>query len=1052
VYEAYDSPAMYPTIKKTLQIDYSGIVTYEDSKIGQLSSFLYAFSTPITSFASTSIGGANIVDSSQPDSDTIVNALGKLDAWITNAFLLQPPAVKIIEQENNSLYAGVRWVNFPTYSILDKFVPYVTSILFIVGDPGTPNYCTFEMFDTNYFPYKTFIDGISPNFTPLVRFRVFTDFFLTKADHLYTKKAMQAQCFRIVTESGTATFPTTGKVLALENTNGEDTYTTLSIYLPNIKDSYPKDTEIPIKVVYLNRTIPSPNVSYMSSIINTFGAPSAPLYISQDQVTNKDNYIGIEVHKPIYSDQIAQISTPFFSSYRAYYTLQSMLPAYISLDETIVTGFRYGIPDINTIPNFAIPYSNVTFSQDLPYCSSLQTILVTGGSNPVYPGMQWSTSVAAINSAYLVGDQTNDYFRLLYGTSFPITTTPKISSLTLSNTSYTQTRYACASTMNVPQYTGDGWSTCYYISTDVVFLSTTMNLEYQLSCPCQFNDTTYPGDRSTITVDTYYTDIYNVQTNSLTFAISSFQDDFPLNLWISTIADTNTMSSVITDSKTSLPEQKFFYDLQIRGTQTIDTISMIAEQLQVSLTNDAIDSTIGGYSQTNSSITYFFQTEPVHATSTTGIVFQNIVTGAQQVSGIFTPTTSSLFYFDMLGSNIGKNVVSSCFATAYLSKNGYLIGPQSNYNSNVYIYDGTDEVTSLPLPVDITLNLSACTLRLNSNVYQIHDDPKHVYIVAKFQPAAPQTQPNTFYSSLTSTIFIDTVSMNTVSTFDKTTGPNGLRVVSLLPRDDYPVTPDNIEDGVDELGNAGQGLNVTTSGHFAVGYDNVFSIDPSVIYDHTRTLSSIYTDYYSRELLYTNGSYIHSAGFNFSQFNPALIGQPDGVYPDYTYDLVYDENFGYRYASFAYESVVYPEPTPIRYVYVTIKNPSLVSTIQDVRANNTCFPADLVPAYFISSMKVRMHVKALGVYNAGVELLSESSWVNGFTAVDEITFNDEIFDIPACHGASTIGSDIQYKVQINRRLYTKLCPIVRIGISQDGSAYSGEPITFDAVHISLSDI
>ena len=99
-----------------------------------------------------------------------------------------------------------------------------------------------------------------------------------------------------------------------------------------------------------------------------------------------------------------------------------------------------------------------------------------------------------------------------------------------------------------------------------------------------------------------------------------------------------------------------------------------------------------------------------------------------------------------------------------------------------------------------------------------------------------------------------------------------------------------------------------------------------------------------------------------------------------------------------------------------------------------------------------MHVKALGVYNAGVELLSESSWVNGFTAVDEITFNDEIFDIPACHGASTIGSDIRYKVQINRRLYTKLCPIVRIGISQDGSAYSGEPITFDAVHISLSDI
>ena len=98
-----------------------------------------------------------------------------------------------------------------------------------------------------------------------------------------------------------------------------------------------------------------------------------------------------------------------------------------------------------------------------------------------------------------------------------------------------------------------------------------------------------------------------------------------------------------------------------------------------------------------------------------------------------------------------------------------------------------------------------------------------------------------------------------------------------------------------------------------------------------------------------------------------------------------------------------------------------------------------------------MHVKVFGLYNAGTDFQSESSWVNGFTAIDETTFDDSVYNTPACHGASTIGADIEYKVQINRRLYTKLCPIVRIGISQDGSEYSGDPITFDAVQVRFGD-
>lgn len=1044
LYEPFEPEYIRPVLQKSFQINNTGIVTYEESKVGFVSSFLNAFSTPISSFTSSTIGGANIRDARQAQPDTITNALGKLDAWIANTFLLQPPAATVVEVERTSLYGGIRWVNFPTYSILDKFVPYVTSMVFIVGDTDSPNYCTFELFDSDYFPYKTYTDGISPHFTPLVRFRVFTDFFLTKADHIYTKATMQAKCIRLISESGNATFPATGKVLAFENTDGETTYTTLSIYLPNLKNTYPKDSDIPINVFYLNRTDSSPNILCTGTIINTVGGPDIPSSITQVGYT--ETSMDVKVVKPEYSDVLAGVTEPYFSSYTVDYTLvgmNSVVPAVTPL------GFRYGIPDPLTIPGFAIPYSNVTFSQELPYCYSTQTLHVTGSdTNPLYPGMLWSTTVTATNSANIVGEE-GSAIPGIFPTGFPTTTTPSINAMPLSNTSIRQTRYATLSTVNTPRYYGDGWATGDSIRMDVVFLSTTLGLTFQLSTVCQFNDATYPGDRSTITANTYFTDTANVTTNSVTLTLSTFADDFPLNTTLTAIDGDNILRAYITDSASAVPNQKYFYNSQISGVQYINTISMLPEAIQVTLENHSLAAE--PEVQIRPTAGYVFQTEPVSNTSTTAILFQNVVTDAEQVSGIFTPTTSSLFYFDVFGSNIGNHVVSSCFASAYLTMNTTLIGPQSNYASNVYIYDGIAEVTTLPLPMDTTLTLSSCTLRLNPNVYQIHADPKPVYIAAKFQPAAPQTKPNVFVSSLTSAIFIDTISMNTISTFDKTTGPNGLRVLSLLPRNDLYGTSNNMNDGVDSMGNIGDGLNVTTNPYFNVDFANVFTVSPDVHYNHTSTISTIYTNFYSRELLYTRGLYIHPAGYNFSQFDPAVIGRPDAIYPDYTYDLVYDENFGFRYASFAYESVVYPVPTAIQYVYVTIKNPSELGTVQDDRTLNTFFPNDLVAPYYISSMKVRMHVKVVGLYNAGTDFRSESSWVNGFTAIDEITFDDSVYNMPGCHGASTIGADIEYKVQINRRLYTKLCPIVRIGISQDGSEYCGDPITFDAVQVRFSD-
>ncbi len=1048
LYETFEPEYIRPVLQKSFQINNVGVVRYEESKVGFVSSFLDAFSTAITSFAPSTIGGANIKSVLQTQPDTITNALGKLDAWIANAFLLQPPPVTIVEVEKTSLYGGIRWLNFPTYSVLDKFVPYVTSMVFIVGDTDSPNYCTFELFDSDYFPYKTYTNGISPYFSPLVRFRVFTDFFLTNADHIYTKTSMQTKCIRLISESGDATFPATGKVLAFENTNGETTYTTLSIYLPNLKNTYPKDSDIPIKVFYLNRTDSSPNILCTSTIINTEGGPSVPSSITQ--VGYSDTSMDVRIVRPVYSDALAGVTEPFFSSYTVEYTLNGMNSVVSNVSPL---GFRYGIPDPLTIPGFATPYSNVTFSQDLSYCYSTQTLRVTGNDvTPLYPGMLWSTTVTAINSANIVGEEGFGTPGI-FSTGFPTTTTPSIDAMPLSNTSYEQTRYATQSTVNTPRYYGNGWATGDLISTDIVFLSTTMGLTFQLSTVCQFNDATYPGDRSTITANTYFTDTTPVTTNSVTLILSTFADDFPLDTSLSNIQGDNILRAYITDSESTVPNQKYFYNAQISGTQSINTISMLSESIQVTLKNHTLAVESEPEVQAQSTIEYIFQTEPVSNTSTTAIVFQNVVTGAEQVSGIYTPTTSSLFYFDVLGSNIGNHVVSSCFASAYLTMNSLRIGPQENYTSNLHIYNGLSEITTLPFPMDTTLTLSSCTLRLYSNVYQIHADPKPVYIAAKIQPAAPQTRPNIFTSTLTASIFIDTVSMNTISTFDKTTGPNGLRVLSLLPRDDLYGTSNNMNDGVDEMGNIGQGLNVTLNSYFDVDFANVFTVSPDVHYNHTSTMSTIYTDFYSRELLYTRGTYIHPAGYDFSQFNPALIGKPGAIYPDYTYDLVYDENFGFRYASFAYESAEYPVPTAVQYVYVTIKNPSALGTVQDDRTSNTFFPNDLVPPYYISSMKARMHVKVFGVYNAGTDFQSESSWVNGFTAIDEITFDDSVYNMPACHGASTIGAgaDIEYKVQINRRLYTKLCPIVRIGISQDGSEYSDDPITFDAVQVRFSD-
>jgi hypothetical protein len=224
-------------------------------------------------------------------------------------------------------------------------------------------------------------------------------------------------------------------------------------------------------------------------------------------------------------------------------------------------------------------------------------------------------------------------------------------------------------------------------------------------------------------------------------------------------------------------------------------------------------------------------------------------------------------------------------------------------------------------------------------------------------------------------------------------------------------------------------------------------INSTILYDNTQSISSIYTNYYSRELLFTGGQYIHPAGFDFTPFN-------DGFqYPNFTFDLYNDTTFGFRYATFAFEGPALASPTPYNYLYVRVNNPSAGGTIQSNRSVNNYWPNTMTNYLLASSMKVRMHAKLLGTYNIGLTQTFETAWVNALKQVDFYNYNDTVYDSGATYAVSTLGGgDIEYKVLINRRYYQKTTAIVQIGISQDGSQYSGAPITFQGIQVRLSDV
>lgn len=1055
LYEPYEPVSVYPSVRKSVLVDQSGIVQYSEPRIGFLSTIAPAFTkgydlpADVVSFTPSSTGGAGILDILTGRADTLTNAIGKLDAWIANAFLLQPPAVHAVEPETTSLYGGMRWLNFNTYSILDKFIPYVTNILFIIGDPTTPNYCTFEVNDSEYFPYKTYCDGISPVNHPLVRLRIYTDCFLTAADVLYSKQVMQTRCIKIITESGNVRFPETGKVFAIENTNGTNTYTTVSIFLPNLTASYPKNTAIPVYIAYLNKTDSAINITQTSTIIHSVGDPSMPQKVTPIGATQST--ITFELVKPLYADSLGNVTEPLFSSYQMDYTLQQMNTAF-----DVTTGFQYGIPNPTSLRTELSAYNNTIFTQSFPYIQSTQQVVLTGThAAPLIPGVVWSTTTSAVNCASHEGPAVNSQWM---STLFPLQTTHAIRSVPLVNINESGSLAAAhISSITYASYT-DGWNVGPYVSTDVLFFSVSTPLLCNMSTFAQFNDASLPGDRSTITVAMAYTnvDAHTLVTSQL--VASTCMDDFPLHMLLDSEAPNAAFIMEIEDSQTNPTSQHYFYKYRMQGEQIISTISTANQTLQFVIQNHTNNGTVLE-AQTMSSLAYVFQTDQDSPFSTLDVTFNGRITSTGQVSGLYTASQSSQLYFDMVGINFANVFTASTLAHAQI---GYIeqytstivhVGPRQNYTQNVHIWSDMNEVTELPFPQNTPLTMSSLRVGLYPTVYTNPISTPTMFLAGAFVAASPLQTQSTFLSTFGSSVFIDTVSLSTVSSFTNTMGLYGQRVSNLLPRLEHLCFAYDMGDSISETGDSGPGLDVSLNTLYTMNDANVFTISPSVFYNNALTISTIYMDTSSRELLYTKGHYTHPAGYNFSQFSGDSIGVPNAVYPDFTNDLVDDVNDGYRYASFAYETPIMVEPTPYQFINVCIINPSGIGAIGFVKNANTFFPCAPVDPYAAPYMNVRLHAKYYGAYDAGTYQTVESEWINGLKERDPMIFDDQLFDIGGSYFASTIGNDIVYSIQMNRRFYTKVGYIVRVGISRQGS-YSGSgahEITFDGIRTWLSD-
>lgn len=999
-YESFESSNQYSSLQKTLIVGPTGEISYQTPKLSYTSTINTLFSTSIRGFTPNTIGGPNILDATSSNPDTITNAIAKIDNWIQYAFLKQPPAITQVQQISTSLFAGVRWSNFPSLNILNGTIPQVTSILIVVGNPDGDN-LALEILDPTYFPLQYFTDGISPVLNPLVQMRIFTDFFPQDANVSYTKALIDSTCLRIINNTGSCELPNSGLVLSFDKTNNIDTYTTLNIYLPKLNTEYPKNTPIPLRVVYMNKTLGDYNIAFLSTTITTFGGPSVPFF-STNRISPSS--IQYNITSPSKSDSTHNRSESFFSTYKIQYKWDSWRTVF---DNT--SGFVYGASNRTTLPDIYSIYSS-TFIYDIPFQSTLSTVLIGILPTPFLPGANWSTTIAATNLGKVLGDFAN--FQST-STQFPSTIFS-----TLNDTSIVAIVPFISRSTYTLQYNGS-WNINSYVSNDVVFLSTPTTIGFSTLKTSQFNDSSYPGDRNPIllTLQTL-----NTSTTQL-LQVDPFKNDYNLN--------SNYTSNNISVHLLDTLSTKLFYQINLTAQPILSTQSTLqANNIQFFLNNTGLFSGIQS-TQIFSTQNYQLGLELVQPFQYSGTVSLSTVTSTTYISGLLTPALNSSHLYTGFQSNQFFNIVLSSFGNTFCKKGEETVESSiATYVSSFVFLDAGTPIITLPFPANRLIQMSS----LRTPVGITYNDPRapDIYTIYSLLTCPyPLVSPIERTIELGYQVYIDTVSqIQPISS---------IRLINRIPRQELILNENDIGDGVNASGLTSNGLQVNFSPFISLQSSFSTILQSTILYDNTTSLATGFPSYYSRELMRMNGVWINPAQINFSIFKGNYLGCNSYIYPDFTYNLVCDSNYGMRYGTFLNQYTL-STPTVYRSVNITIVNPNIVSTISH-NQNYPCFPDSPVDCGFLMSTLSKLHIKLIASYEQTGYKTIETEWINGFKLKDNY-FNDSIYDIGGCLRVISTISSVSYNIAITPRYYTNISLLTRIGLPAQRYQVTGDWLTF----------
>lgn len=985
---------------KVLHIDNSGKISYSEPHPTIISTSLNAFDISLNEFANISTGAAGI-----STSDTLTNAIAKLDGWISHSLLNQPPVVSTILTESSAFYAGIRWHNFKSYNILNNSIPAVSAIVFILGDPSSADFLTLKLTNPIWFPDRLFTDGLFSDNDPIVRLRLFSSVFpcppLGAVTYSYSKAVASKKCISIIDEAGRFALSNSGKVISIDTFPDKDHFTTFNIYLPNI----PAGELIPVRIAYINNTSAIVNISESQIIVdNMGGSPSA--VINAQQINASPSSVSIQISAPQFSDALHNISEQsYISSYNISCDFLQLNSAHSGNN-----GFRYGELSIFNKPDYI---TSNTLSYSMKYLSSIQSLTLPPITDSLFlPGVQIFNKISATNAAGFTGSE------LIFSTitTFPISSTPNISSVAISSF---ETIVNNVNLISIDENLK--WNIDNTISS-VTYLSSQI-LHYGLSQSVKFNDETYPGTLSNVILQTY---VNSIETDKITLSSITETRDFPLNIWMSSLNGTRVR---ITDSAIDEPYQKFFYNIEaiseINNPSNMQTAFMSLTYPWITSYNSPFI-----YNRTFSTPMQTLYIDDIGYPSTAAILYTSTITNKTYVSGIETLSPSSELSCDIYGVNFAKNYGSSNgFAYAQLYKNDFSIGDYINYKSSMIITYDNQIISNLPLPQYSTLNISSCYINVNNGIYQNPLIPENLSIKAAI--INPYISTNILSTIIGFGPFIDTISVSSIIG-----GIDNNRLCALIPRSDLLITDTNI---FDTVGNA-IGLNTDISSFVNIAYNGDVSITSSIVYNHLSTISTIYTNYYSRELIYTGGIYRNPNGLNYTQFSASM--------PNFSNDLITDINYGHRYAQFIYNNFIYENPISKQYINIRIINPNAVGNIiTGTRIGNDKFPDTPIISTDLQYVKLNLYVKLITTYIDGSLKKSESEWINCLKLIDYNIFDETLFDIGGCIAVNIDNSDIIYKVQIKRREYMRIVAIVRIGIANDTDI----PITFKNITATITD-